>query len=101
MGEELRPHVMWLSALLATIVVPLVKVTAGTNHNKPHSRQKRLLWLTTDGRLALPPGTALAITPSLSLPFVRYPPDGFLSNMSISLPFTSKYNYVTWGINVI
>lgn len=56
----------------------------------PHSRQKRLLWITTDGRLALPPGTHLTITPSLSLPFVRYPPDGFLSNMSISLPFTSK-----------
>lgn len=57
----------------------------------PHSRQKRLLWITTDGRLALPPGTRLTITPSLSLPFVRYPPDGFLSNMSISLPFTSKW----------
>lgn len=56
----------------------------------PHSRQKRLLWITTDGRLALPPGTRLTITPSLSLPFVRYPPDGFLSNMSISLPFTSQ-----------
>jgi len=55
----------------------------------PHSRQKRLLWITSDGRLALPPGTALTITPTLSLPFVRYPPDGFLSNMSISLPFTS------------
>lgn len=58
--------------------------------NVPHSRQKRLLWITTDGRLALPPGTRLVITPSLTLPFVRYPPDGFLSNMSISLPFTSK-----------
>jgi len=58
--------------------------------NTPHSRQKRLLWITTDGRLALPPGTRLTITPSLSLPFVRYPPDGFLSNMSISLPFTSQ-----------
>lgn len=58
----------------------------------PRSRQKRLLWITTDGRLALPPGTRLTLTPSLSLPFVRYPPDGFLSNMSISLPFTSQYN---------
>jgi len=59
--------------------------------DEPHSRQKRLLWITTDGRLALPPGTRLTITPSLSLPFVRYPPDGFLSNMSISLPFTSEF----------
>lgn len=60
-----------------------------TNH--AHSRQKRLLWITSDGRLALPPGTTLVITPSLSLPFVRYPPDGFFSNMTISLPFTSMY----------
>lgn len=57
----------------------------------PHSRQKRLLWITTDGRLALPPGTGLSITPSLSLPFVRSPPDGFKSNMAISLPFSSKW----------
>lgn len=64
-----------------------------SNSNIPHSRKKRLLWITTDGRLALPPGTRLTITPSLSLPFVRYPPDGFLSNMSISLPFTSKCSY--------
>lgn len=96
MGEELRPHVMWLSALLATIVVPLVRVTAGTN-NKPHHRQKRLLWLTTDGRLALPPGTTLVIAPTLGLPFVRHPPDGFLSNLSISLPFTSKHFVVLWN----
>lgn len=57
-----------------------------------HSRQKRFLWITSDGRLALPPGTTLIITPSLSLPFVRYPPDGFFSNMTISLPFTIDFN---------
>lgn len=61
----------------------------------PHSRQKRLLWVTNDGRLALPPGTALTITPTISMPFVRYPPDGFLSNMSISLPFTSEYTHAS------
>lgn len=54
------------------------------------SRQKRILWVTADGRLALPPGTTLVISPSLSLPFVRYPPDGFFSNLTISLPFTSE-----------
>lgn len=59
--------------------------------NKPHSRQKRLIWVTDDGRLALPPGTSLTITPTLALPFVRYPPDGFFSNISISLPLTSKF----------
>lgn len=61
-------------------------------HDAAHSRQKRLLWVTNDGRLALPPGTALTITPTISMPFVRYPPDGFLSNMSISLPFTIVFD---------
>ncbi|KAL4153151.1 hypothetical protein QTP88_000984 [Uroleucon formosanum] len=60
--------------------------------NKSHSRQKRLIWITSDGRLALPPGTGLTITPSLSMPIVRYPPNGFLSNMSISLPFTIDFD---------
>lgn len=30
--------------------------------NQPHSRKKRLIWITDDGRLALPPGTVLSIT---------------------------------------
>lgn len=62
--------------------------------NKPHSRQKRLIWITDDGRLALPPGTSLTITPSLALPFVRYPPDGFFSNISVSLPVTRTLNHL-------
>lgn len=40
----------------------------------PHSRPKRLIWVTDDGRLALPPGTSLVIAPTLAMPFVRYPP---------------------------
>lgn len=56
----------------------------------PHSRQKRLIWVTDDGRLALPPGTSLIIAPTLAMPFVRYPPDGFNSNISISIPLTSE-----------
>lgn len=59
--------------------------------DKPHSRKKRLIWVTDDGRLALPPGTSLTIAPTIALPFVRYPPDGFFSNLSISLPVTSKF----------
>lgn len=93
MAEELRPHVLWISLLLVTAAVPPVKVVTTANissNNKPHSRQKRLLWLTTDGRLALPPSTTLSINPTLSLPFVRQPPDGFSSSLSVSLPFTSK-----------
>ena len=62
-----------------------------TKENIPHSRQKRILWITNDGRLALPPGTTMAITPSISMPFVRHPPKGFLSNMTVSFPFSSEY----------
>ncbi|XP_069361440.1 uncharacterized protein [Maniola hyperantus] len=60
--------------------------------NVPHSRQKRILWITNDGRLALPPGTTMAITPSISMPFVRHPPKGFLSNMTVSFPFTIDFD---------
>lgn len=78
--------------VLAFILTVIAPSQPTSNSNAPHSRQKRLLWITNDGRLALPPGTHLTITPSLSLPFVRYPPDGFLSNMSISLPFTIDFD---------
>lgn len=59
--------------------------------SKAHSRRKRLVWITDDGRLALPPGTVLSITPTLSLPLVRYPLSGFLSNITVSFPLTSKF----------
>jgi len=61
-----------------------------SSRQAPHHRQKRVLWFTNDGRIALPPGTVMTITPTLALPFVRHPPYGFLSNMTISLPFTSE-----------
>ncbi|XP_059483432.1 uncharacterized protein LOC132201346 [Neocloeon triangulifer] len=82
------------SLFAATVLAAaLVVATPATDPStEPHSRQKRLLWLTPDGRLALPPGTSLVITPSLSLPFVRYPPEGFFSNMTISLPFTIDFD---------
>lgn len=58
--------------------------------NQPHSRKKRLIWVTDDGRLALPPGTTLTMTPTIAMPLVRHPPEGFLSNITISLPVSSK-----------
>lgn len=61
-------------------------------NDKPHHRQKRLFWITNDGRIALPPGTSMTITPTLTLPFVRHPPNGFHANMSISLPFTIYFD---------
>lgn len=36
--------------------------TTSNDPNQPHSRKKRLIWITDDGRLALPPGTVLSIT---------------------------------------
>ncbi|CRK95453.1 CLUMA_CG008922, isoform A [Clunio marinus] len=60
--------------------------------DQPHSRQKRLIWVADDGRLALPPGTSLVIAPTLAMPFIRYPPDGFHSNISISLPLTIDFD---------
>ncbi|XP_050074604.1 uncharacterized protein LOC126562203 [Anopheles maculipalpis] len=70
------------------------KQTSGTaaKSSEPHSRKKRLIWVTDDGRLALPPGTSLTIAPTIALPFVRYPPTGFLSNISISLPITIDFD---------
>ncbi|XP_059620734.1 uncharacterized protein LOC132264516 [Phlebotomus argentipes] len=59
---------------------------------KPHSRQKRLIWITEDGRLALPPGTSLTISPTLALPLIRHPPPGFFSNITISLPLTIDFD---------
>ncbi|CAG9854619.1 unnamed protein product [Phyllotreta striolata] len=74
------------------LTIVLLAITSTSSKNAAKSRQKRILWITEDGRLALPPGTTLVIAPSLSLPLVRYPPEGFFSNMTISLPFTIDFN---------
>ncbi|XP_044263897.1 uncharacterized protein LOC123010820 [Tribolium madens] len=86
-GSHLLRHTNAISFLALSLLLPL-----SLSKEEAHSRQKRILWVTADGRLALPPGTTLVITPSLSLPFVRYPPDGFFSNMTVSLPFTIDFN---------
>lgn len=82
--RNLQTSLRFLLLLLNIIVSPCL------SHEETKTRQKRILWVTQDGRLALPPGTTMVVTPSMSLPFVRYPPEGFFSNMTISLPFTSK-----------
>nr|CAD7394979.1 unnamed protein product [Timema cristinae] len=81
--SRMEVRAVWLLAILTA---------CSSTDDRPHSRQKRILWITNDGRLALPPGTALVITPTITMPFVRYPPDGFFSNMSISLPFTINFD---------
>ncbi|KAL6444025.1 hypothetical protein ACFW04_001756 [Cataglyphis niger] len=86
--------------LLLLLSVALLKKSSGAEKNaeneassqRPHHRQKRVLWFTNDGRIALPPGTIMTITPTLALPFVRHPPYGFLSNITISLPFTIDFD---------
>lgn len=65
-----------------------------TDSQQPHSRRKRLIWITDDGRLALPPGTALTFTPTISMPLVRHPPEGFFSNLTISFPVTSELTLI-------
>ncbi|KAH9641162.1 hypothetical protein HF086_013019 [Spodoptera exigua] len=87
------PRVILSIALAALLPMASLNSHDGVaKENIPHSRQKRILWITNDGRLALPPGTTMTITPSLSMPFVRHPPKGFLSNMTVSFPFTIDFD---------
>lgn len=94
--DKIKKYVQQSSSSSIPTPTPTETQTSDNKENiildkdKPHSRKKRLIWVTDDGRLALPPGTSLTIAPTIALPFVRYPPDGFFSNLSISLPVTSK-----------
>lgn len=58
----------------------------------PHHREKRFLFLTDEKRIVMPPGSQLVLTPTLALPFIRHPPDGIDSNMTISTPFTISFD---------
>merc|ERR1712223_477083 len=58
----------------------------------PHHRTKRFLFLTEEKRLVMPPGSQLVLTPTLALPFLRYPPTGLDANMTISTPFTLNFD---------
>ncbi|XP_076667450.1 uncharacterized protein LOC143368529 [Andrena cerasifolii] len=93
---ERRRSMVALLGLILFLKSSDVESESGTNGHSysrySHHRQKRLFWITNDGRIALPPGTIMTITPTLALPFVRYPPYGFLSNMTISLPFTIDFD---------
>lgn len=74
----------------AAAAAVVVDDEGGPDEHSSSHRTKRMIWITDDGRLALPPGTVLSISPTISLPLVRYPPSGFLSNMTMSFPLTSK-----------
>jgi len=58
----------------------------------PHHRSKRFFFMTDEKRIVLPPGTNLVLTPTLAMPFLRYPPPGLDSNMTISTPFTIGFD---------
>ncbi|KAJ8927537.1 hypothetical protein NQ314_019982 [Rhamnusium bicolor] len=53
------------------IILLNIMITPCLPKEEVKSRQKRILWVTQDGRLALPPGTTLVISPSLSMPFLK------------------------------
>ncbi|EFX85028.1 hypothetical protein DAPPUDRAFT_238389 [Daphnia pulex] len=55
--------------------------------HRPHKRVKRFHY-DFRRRIAFPPGTKISVTPTFYLPFVRDLPDGLISNMSISFPFS-------------
>ncbi len=56
--------------------------------NLPHHRDKRFLWMSEKKKMVLPPGTQLVLTPTLAMPFIRYPPKGLDANLTLSTPFT-------------
>ncbi|XP_017755242.1 PREDICTED: LOW QUALITY PROTEIN: uncharacterized protein LOC108547303 [Eufriesea mexicana] len=92
---ERKRSILALIGLILFLKSSNVESGNGNGNNEhlfSHHRQKRLFWITNDGRIALPPGTIMTITPTLALPFVRYPPYGFLSNMTVSLPFTIDFD---------
>jgi len=63
-----------------------------TFDNLPHHRDKRFAFMTDEKRIVMPPGTQLVLTPTLAMPFLRYPPDGIDANMTISTPFTISFD---------
>jgi len=92
---------MWAITLLSSLT--LVDSTLVTTREQqeemewaldqlPHHRAKRFLFLTEEKRLVMPPGSQLVLTPTLALPFMRYPPTGFDANMTISTPFTINFD---------
>ncbi|XP_042876614.1 uncharacterized protein LOC122256175 isoform X2 [Penaeus japonicus] len=100
------PVMLALLAVLPSLVLSLdMSDTAETGNSTSHSRMKRVIYLTSERRLTVPPGTALVLTPTLSLPFARNLPTGYGASMTISIPFkigfddlglTSEEN--PWGI---
>ncbi|KAL1501534.1 hypothetical protein ABEB36_006838 [Hypothenemus hampei] len=81
-----------MGILVLLLTQLFTRIDAAIPQKQVKSRQKRILWVTEDGRLALPPGTTMVIAPSLSMPFVRHPPKGFFSNITVSMPFTIDFD---------
>jgi len=63
------------------------RVDRDSEERRSHKRVKRFHY-GFRRRIAFPPGTKISVTPTFYLPFVRDLPDGLISNMSISFPFS-------------
>lgn len=100
------PVMLALLAVLPGLVLSHdIDDTLESSNTTSHSRVKRVIYLTSERRLTLPPETVLVLTPTLSLPFARNLPVGYGASMTISIPFkigfddlglTSDEN--PWGI---
>ncbi|XP_045594808.1 uncharacterized protein [Procambarus clarkii] len=77
---------------LVSFLASLTLVTSEANNTEHLSRQKRLIFLTSERRLTLPPTTALILTPTLSLPLGRNLPLGYSASMTISVPFKIAFD---------
>lgn len=92
------------SFFLLIVLVPFLSLSADFDKDEalselewtlaqlPHHREKRFLFMTDEKRIVMPPGSQLVLTPTLALPFLRYPPDGLDANMTISTPFTINFD---------
>ncbi|XP_071535368.1 uncharacterized protein [Panulirus ornatus] len=88
--------VLALLSLLTNLAdVAAINCTSG----QAHSRKKRLIFLTSERRLTLPPATVLVLTPTLSLPFGRNLPVGYGASMTISIPF--KIDFEQLGLTSV
>ena len=78
-----------LSEVAESEATSAARVDRQVEEQNAHKRIKRFHY-TFRRRIVFPPGTKITLTPTVFLPFIRDLPDGLISNMSISFPFSSN-----------
>ncbi|KAG7167780.1 uncharacterized protein LOC121867950 [Homarus americanus] len=80
--------------LLASLLAGLASSAKCVNKTSSGilSRKKRLIFLSSERRLTLPPTTLLVLTPTLSIPLARNLPTGYGASMTISIPFKIAFD---------